>query len=181
MRRVIIAVLCFVMCFGLLNACSNMRDKDMRNKDMYYDGPNEENTGSYYAKTYEKEREEQTEKSENDTEMNDTEISPDNIDENDIKYKIFSNDLIKEFTKDHPLAKTGDEKIDGFLERFYEKILNGDNYIQFFLDNAEEYGVDTSVIDKLIDMNSNIRMRIWLEDLKDYLNEKENYTTETEQ
>lgn len=117
-----------------------------------------------------------TNETESEDEKND--VSLDSIDEDDIKYKIFSNDLITGFIEGKELAKTGDPAIDGFLQRFYEKALHGDNYIQFFLDNAEQYGVDTSVIDKLIEINADRKIGIWLEDLKDYLSENETETTE---
>lgn len=100
----------------------------------------------------------------------------DNVDEDDIKYKIFSNELITNFVSEKELAKTGDPEIDGFLQRFYEKVLHGDNYIQFFLDTAEGYGVNTDIVDELIDINSNQNVDIWFTDIQNHL--KEDKTTE---
>lgn len=81
----------------------------------------------------------------------------------DTDYKIMSNDVIEKFTNGKKLAKTGDPKIDGFLSRLYKKVLNGDDYIQFFLDNAESYGIDTSIIDDLIDIDSQANVHVWLD------------------
>lgn len=186
--------ICFII-IGVLLMVSMVGCTDFNSNDdgIYYDAPVDD-TKDYAEKNKSVGKNDSTETNDtevinNSVETNDAtdetesedkkdDISIDNIDEDDIKYKIFSNDLITGFVEGKELAKTGDPEIDGFLQRFYEKALHGDNYIQFFLDNAEQYGVDTSVIDKLIEINADRKIGIWLRDLKDYLSENETETTE---
>ena len=102
-------------------------------------------------------------------------------DNSETNYNIMSNDLIKNFIEGKELAKTGNPKVDAFLSRFYEKIMNGDEYIQFFLDNAEQYGVDTSIVQDLIDLNSKIRIGVIVDSINDFLSNKtEEKSKETE-
>lgn len=103
----------------------------------------------------------------NDTE--DDELTLDDISEEDIKYKIFSNDIVTGAIAKGELAKTGDPEIDAFLQRFYEKAMDGDTYIQFMLELAESSGVDINVIDELIDYNASRRIGVWVDGLEELI------------
>lgn len=102
----------------------------------------------------------------------DDEITLDDIGEEDIRYKIFSNDIVTSAISKGELAKTGDPEIDAFLQRFYDKVMDGDTYIQFMLDLAEASGVDINVIDDLIDYNASRKIGVWTEDLERLLEER---------
>lgn len=104
------------------------------------------------------------------SETKDDELTLDDINEEDIKYKIFSNDIVASAIANGELAKTGDPEIDAFLQRFYEKAMDGDTYIQFMLELAEASGVDINVIDDLIDYNASRRIGVWVDGLEELIN-----------
>ena len=181
--KLLLVGMTLLICMPLVFALSGCGNTSNDNKGVYYDAIDTEEEyaalkeqikaelkAEMAAEAAEQERLQATESTK--TEAEDDEITLDDIDEEDIKYKIFSNDIVTSAISKGELAKTGDPEIDAFLQRFYDKAMDGDTYIQFMLDLAEASGVDINVIDELIDYNASRKIGVWTEELERLLEER---------
>lgn len=187
--KLLLVGMTLLICMPLALAISGCGNTSDDNKGVYYDAIDTEEEyaalkeqikaelkAEMAAEAAEQERLQATEstnvEAKIDAEIDDDEITLDDIDKEDIKYKIFSNDIVTSAISKGELAKTGDPEIDAFLQRFYDKVMDGDTYIQFMLDLAEASGVDINVIDELIDYNASRKIGVWTEELERLLEER---------